>query len=90
VKRQIDLIAEIIVRVESLEARNCRVESDKAWETSWVRRIAIAVLTYVVIVAYLRFVIHINPWLNAMVPVGGYLLSTLTLRYIKKWWLKRK
>ncbi len=32
-------------RVQELEARNKRVEADKAWETSWARRVAIAVLT---------------------------------------------
>lgn len=78
-------------RVASLEARNRRVEADKAWETSWVRRLAVMLLTYLVVVVYLRFVIHINPWLNALVPVFGFFLSTLTLTYIKKRWiLERK
>jgi hypothetical protein len=76
-------------RVEQLEIRNKRVEADKAWETSWVRRISIAVLTYLVVCAYLAFVIHINPWLNALVPVVGFLLSTLTIRYLKLWWIMR-
>jgi hypothetical protein len=73
-------------RVEQLEIRNKRVEADKAWETSWVRRISIAVLTYLVVCAYLALVIHINPWLNALVPVVGFLLSTLTIRYLKLLW----
>lgn len=52
-------------RIEIIEARNKRVEADKAWETSWTRKISIAVLTYLVVVAYLHFVIKIDPWLNA-------------------------
>lgn len=32
-------------RVEAIEERNKRVETDKAWETSWTRRICIMVLT---------------------------------------------
>lgn len=75
-------------RITELEARNKRVEADKAWETSWTRRIAIAALTYFVVCLYLALVIHIDPWLNALVPVVGFLLSTLTLSYIKAMWIK--
>jgi len=77
-------------RMEEIELRNKRVEADKAWETSWTRRIVIAVLTYLVVVAYLHFVIKINPWLNALVPVVGFLLSTLTVSYLKKIWIENR
>jgi len=77
-------------RLEALEARNKKVEADKAWETSWSRRIAIAALTYFVVVLYLQFVMHVDPWLNALVPVGGFLLSTFTIGYLKNIWLKRR
>lgn len=70
-------------RVVQLEARNKRVETDKAWETSWTRKLTIALLTYLVVVAYLHFVIKIDPWLNALVPVVGFLLSTISLGYVK-------
>lgn len=77
-------------RLSAIEERNAKVEADKAWETSWTRRIAIAVLTYLVIVAYLHFVIHVEPWLNALVPVAGFLLSTLTISYLKKFWIENR
>ena len=77
-------------RIAALEARNVRVEEDKAWETSWVRRLSIALLTYLTVVCYLHFVIHVEPWLNALVPVLGFGLSTLTLRYIKRFWEGKK
>lgn len=77
-------------RLSAIEERNAKVEADKAWETSWTRRIAIAVLTYLVIVAYLHFVIHVEPWLNALVPVAGFLLSTLTISYLKKFWINNR
>ena len=77
-------------RVARLEARNARVEADKGWETSWLRRISIMLLTYLTIVAYLHFVVHINPWVNALVPVLGFFLSTLTVTELKKYWLKRQ
>jgi len=77
-------------RIEKLEARNKRVEADKAWETSWIRRGAVMILTYIVVVFYLRFVVHINPWINALVPVIGFFLSTLTVSLLKKEWQARR
>ncbi|MFZ1812782.1 MAG: hypothetical protein WAU02_04710 [Candidatus Saccharimonadales bacterium] len=76
-------------RIAAIEARNRKVELDKAWETSWTRRIAIALLTYVVVCMYLAFVIHIDPWLNALVPVVGFILSTLALERVKKIWQEK-
>jgi len=81
---------DLMARVERLEARNKRVEADKAWETSWARRLAIMVLTYIVVVFYLHFVVHINPWINALVPVIGFTLSTLTVSFIKERWLAKR
>ncbi len=77
-------------RLAAIEDRNRRVEDDKAWETSWTRRLGIMILTYLVVVAYLRFVVHIVPWVNALVPVMGFLLSTLSISLLKKQWLKNK
>ena len=76
-------------RLADIEQRNKRVEQDKAWETSWVRRIGIMILTYLVVVAYLEFVVKIDPWVNALVPVIGFLLSTLTLSALKKYWVSK-
>ncbi len=84
------LMKDLEQRVEILEARNKKVDADKAWETSWARRAAIAGLTYVTVVIYLRVVIHIDPWLNALVPVVGFILSTLTITYLKKIWLDNR
>ena len=80
----------ILARIEQLEARNKRVEGDKAWETSWARRLSIISLTYLVVAFYLHFVVHISPWVNALVPVIGYFLSTLTVSFLKKHWIKRR
>jgi len=77
-------------RLEIIESRNARVEADKAWETSWTRRVSIMVLTYIVVVVYLRFVVHIDPWINALVPVIGFLLSTLTVSVLKNIWTAKR
>jgi hypothetical protein len=77
-------------RLAEIEARNARVEGDKAWETSWARRLSIMLLTYIIVAFYLHYVVHIHPWINALVPVLGFLLSTLTLTYLKRKWLERR
>ncbi len=77
-------------RIEKLEARNTKVEGDKAWETSWTRRLTVMVLTYIVVAFYLRFVVHIDPWINALVPVIGFLFSTLTVSLMKKKWIMKR
>lgn len=41
--------------IKDIKQRNKRVEVDKAWETSWTRKIVIAVLTYIVIVLFFVF-----------------------------------
>jgi hypothetical protein len=80
----------ILNRIEKLEARNQKVEGDKAWETSWTRRLSIMVLTYIIVAFYLRFVVHIDPWINALVPVIGFLLSTVTVSRVKKVWVAHR
>lgn len=73
--------------LELIKERNKRVEMDKAWETSTVRKIFIAILTYIVVVIY-SFVIKNfdNIFLSSLVPVIGFLLSTLSLRLIRRFW----
>lgn len=77
-------------RIEKLEARNRRVEGDKAWETSWTRRLSITVLTYLTLVFYLRFIAHIYPWIDALVASLGYFVSTLTIGFFKQRWLAHR
>ena len=68
--------------------RNKKVETDKAWEISKTRRGIIAVLSYFIVV-FLLFLIGVpHPWVAALVPAIGFLLSTLTLSICKRWWLK--
>lgn len=75
-------------RLEKIEKRNREVETNKAWETSWTRKILVALFTYLAIALYFKFVVRIEPWLNAIVPTVGFLLSTLTLPYFKSLWSK--
>lgn len=75
--------------VELIKRRNAKVEADKAWETSYSRRLLLILFTYLAIFFYLQFIIHLqNAWLNALVPSIGFLLSTLTLPFFKGIWLR--
>lgn len=75
-------------RITAIEARNQRVELDKKWETSWVRRLSIATLTYIVVVCYLWVIGNSSPFINAIVPPVGFLLSTLVMKQIRSLWQK--
>jgi len=72
--------------IEIIKSRNRRVEMDKAWEVSWTRRLFIAISTYVVAGVWLVLIKDTSPWLKALVPSVGYLLSTLSIPLIKSWW----
>lgn len=76
--------------IENIKERNKRVELDKKWETSWTRKICICILTYIVVIIYSYVVRNYdNIFLSSLVPVIGFTLSTLSLRYIRKTWEKK-
>lgn len=77
-------------RIRAIEDRNRRVEGDKAWERSWSRRALLALFTYLAIGLYLSAIEIAAPWINAIVPTIGFMISTLTMPFFKKQWLKRQ
>ncbi len=77
-------------RVATIEERNAIVEIDKAWETSRTRRALLMFFTYLTISVYLWAIGVIDPWLNGIVPTGAFMISSLTMPYFKKEWLKRR
>lgn len=62
-------------RVQDIEARNRRVEADKAWETSWTRALSIVIITYVVASMVMYFIGVSAPFTNALIPTIGFFLS---------------
>jgi uncharacterized membrane protein YccC len=78
---------EIEKEIDIIKKRNKSVELDKAWERSWARKVLIAIFTYLSISLYLLAIAIPRPWLNAIVPTIGFLLSTATLPYFKKIWI---
>lgn len=83
-------IKELEARIKVIEARNRKVELDKEWETSKTRKILILILTYFSIALYFNYVLDVNPWINAIVPTLGFLLSTFSLPLFKKVWERSK
>lgn len=83
-----DELQQLKNEIEEIKTRNMRVELDKEWETSWARKIVIAVLTYIVIVLFFYFARLQKPLVNAIVPTAGFIFSTFSLPIFKKFWIK--
>lgn len=77
--------------INDIKERNKRVELDKAWETSLTRKICIMILTYIVVIIYSYLIRNNNSiLLSSLVPVIGFTLSTLSLKFVRKVWEKNK
>ena len=74
--------------IKLIKERNLRVEANKAWEVSKTRKVLIAIFTYIVIVLFFWSMGLPSPFVNAVVPTAGFVLSTLSLPYFKKYWIK--
>lgn len=85
-----DDLEQIKKDIVEIKERNRRVEKDKAWETSFARKILIAILTYIVIVLFFLFAKLPKPFLGAIVPAVAFVLSTASIPYFKKCWIKRR
>jgi hypothetical protein len=73
-----------------LKTRNSRVEGEKAWEGSLARIASVSAITYVSAAALLYSIGAERILLSATMPVLGFLLSTLSLPPLKRWWIKRR
>ena len=79
-------LTDLETRVLEIEKRNRKVETDKAWETSSFRKVLLFLFTYLAIGIYMQAIDVVSPWVNAVVPAVGFLLSTLTLPFFKRLW----
>jgi len=77
-------------RLNKIEERNKRVELDKAWETSFVRILSVCIITYLAAFLVLYSIGVSKPYLSAIIPVLGFMLSTQSIPVIKKHWIKNK
>lgn len=82
-------LKEIEEEIKKIKERNKRVELDKKWETCWTRKICICILTYIVVIIYSYVISKYDKiFLSSLVPVIGFTLSTLSLKFIRKIWEK--
>jgi len=71
--------------IEEIKSRNKRVELDKAWETSWTRKICICILTYIVVIIYSYVVRNYdNILLSSLVPVIRIYIINIIIKIYKK------
>jgi hypothetical protein len=87
---QNDELATLAHRIALIEARNRRVEVDKAWELSLTRKVSVLALTYFVMILVFWSLNNEKPALNALVPTLGFYLSTVSLPKVKSWWQRSK
>ncbi len=78
------IIMDVQSQIDRLKERNKKVESDKERESSWTRKVSIAIITYFLVVLFLKLTHNNQPRLNALVPMGGFLLSMLSLDIVRK------
>jgi hypothetical protein len=76
--------------IADIKTRNSRVEAEKAWEGSLSRIASVCAITYVSAVALLYSIGADRVLLGALMPVLGFLLSTLSLPPLKRWWIARR
>ena len=85
-----ELLDQMQQELELIKQRNARVEADKAWEGSYFRIGSICGITYLVAAAVMFVLGHKDFWLDALVPMIGFFLSTQSLVIIKRWWIRSR
>lgn len=83
-------LKELEVEIEKIKERNRRVEADKAWELSRTRTAFIAIVTFILIYGFMLLIKADHPFLNSLISVAAYVVSTSTYGILKRWWLKRR
>ncbi len=81
-------LKQLETEINKIKERNKKVESDKAWETSWTRKIVIAGVTYVTISLFLFITNFDKPWEGAIVPTIGFILANMSIPIFKNLWMK--
>jgi len=82
--------SDLEARITKIEDRNRKVEANKEWEISKTRKFFVALFTYLSIFLYFLVIGIQKPAINAVVPTVGFLLSTLSLPIIRKFWEKQR
>lgn len=84
-----DRLAVLEQELGQIRERNLRVEADKAWEVCLYRRVVISMLTYLITGFMFAAIGDPKCWIDALIPVAGYVLSAQSLPIVKQWWLEK-
>ena len=76
-------LEELNEKVGKILERNKKVEQDKAWETSFFRRLFLAILTYFAVLALLLIINAPTPFLAALIPAAAYLIQQYSLPFMR-------
>ena len=83
-----DRLEKLEQEISRVKERNIRVEAEKAWEGSYVRIGTVMAITYAVASIALFAIGNDHPFRNACIPVIGFFLSTQSLPFLKKAWIR--
>ncbi|MCA9386583.1 hypothetical protein KC669_00970 [Candidatus Dojkabacteria bacterium] len=75
-------------KVEKLNLLNRYTQMQDEWDKSITRIVLVVIFTYAFVVLFMYFLGVKNPLLNALLPAGAYILSTRTIPYFKKIWIR--
>ena len=76
-------------RIMNIEIRNKKLELDKQWSNSWIRKVLIFIFTYLIAFFSLKIDSITNHYFGALVPCFGLLLSSFILKLVKIIWIKK-
>ncbi len=77
-------------RVRIIEERNKHVEQEKKWESHPLRILSVSLLTYF-IEAFVLYLIHDpKPFLSAIIPTVGFILSVQLVTTVRKILMRKK
>jgi polyferredoxin len=82
-------VADLEISISEINDRNKRVELDKAWETSWTRKLWLLLITYLLTALVFWIIGVADHWRNAVIPTFAYFLSTLSLPFARAAWEKQ-
>ena len=80
---------ELEKEIKKIKSRNTKVEAEKAWETSFERKLLIVFITYVIISIVMFLLWFKDPLINALIPTFWYLLSTLSISFLRKKYIEK-
>lgn len=75
--------------IEKIKERNKKVEANKAWETSVTRKIVVTLLTYFVMILVMHALKMPQPFVGAIIPTLGFMLSTVSANLVKRLWISK-